>query len=131
MNTQKYVIASIGAFVWLMLYGFVMYNYVVADYMASVTPDGLARVPQDMIAITVGALIQAFALGLIYTKNHEGKGAGEGVRFGLMIAVFVAGMYTLMYGVMNYDLQGTLVGTAVDGLMYVGAGVVLSLLYKK
>ncbi len=133
MNTQKYIIASVGTFVWMMLYGFVMYNFVLADYMASVTPEGVARAAdsQNLIAVSLGALIQAFALGYIFTKNYEAKGVGEGVRFGLLIAIFVAGMYTLLYGVMNFSLAGTIAGTAVDGVMYIGAGVVLSLLYKK
>jgi len=133
MNTQKYIIASVGAAVWLFAYGFVVYGLLLADYFAGVTPAALMR-PEDqqlIMFIGLGCLIQGLGLGYIFTKNYEAKGVGEGVRFGVLIAIFVIGLYTLMYGIQPYTLQGLLSSMAVDGIMYIGAGAVLALLYKK
>ena len=52
------------------------------------------------------------------------------MRFGLLIAWFVAGLYLLFYAIQPWDLAGTFVAMISDGIGYVGVGVVLSLLYK-
>ena len=84
-----------------------------------------------MWAIALSTLVQGLALGYIFTRNFEGKGIGEGVRFGLLIAWFVAGLYLLFYAIQPWELAGTFVAMISDGIGYVGVGVVLSLLYKK
>lgn len=133
MNTQKYMIASIGAAVWIFVYGYVVYALLLADYFAGITVAGLMRpeAEQMLVPIALGCLIQGFGLGLIFTKGYENRGLGEGVRFGLFITFFLAGMYVLMYGIAPYTVQGVISYIVADGIMYIGAGVVLSLLYKK
>lgn len=133
MNTQKYLIASLGAAVFLFLYGWVVYGILLADYMASVSPPGmfLPEGQENMLYIALGCLIQGFGLGLLYVHGHEGKGAMEGVRFGVFIGILLLGMYVLMAGISPMSLQSSITFAATDTLMYVGAGIVLSLLYKK
>ena len=133
MNTQKYVIASIAAAVWLFVYGFVANVYVLAEYWATNTTLGLMR-PEGgeiMWAVVVSMLLQGFALGYIFTRNFEGTGLGEGVRFGLLITWFIAGLYFLFYALQPWELTSTFVAIITDGVGYIGAGVVLALIYKK
>lgn len=133
MNTNKYVIASLGAAVWLYFYGFVANAIVLMDYWIANTAPGLMRAEGEEImwAIVVSMLVQGFALGYIFTRNYEAKGIGEGVRFGLLITWFIAGLYLLFYAIQPWGLAPTFVAIISDGIGYVGAGVVLSLLYKK
>ena len=133
MNTQKYVIASLGAAVFLFLYGWLAYGFLLTDYMSANSPPGmfLPEGQENVLAIALGCLIQGFALGLIYVNGHEGKGAMEGVRFGIYFGLFFLGMHVLSTGVMPVSLATAFTYAATDMLMYVGAGVVLALLYKK
>jgi len=133
MNNQKYVIASLGAAVFIFLYGWVVYGTLLAGYVAALTPPGmyLPEGQENVLAIALGCLIQGFGLGLIYTKGHEGKGAMEGVRFGIFIGIFLLGFYVVMAGVTPMSLQASVTFAAIDTLMYVGAGIVFALLYKK
>ena len=133
MNTQKYLISSIAAGVWLFVYGFVVNAIVLGDYWATTSGAQLMR-PEGtevMWAIALSCLLQGLALGFIFTRGYEGKGLGEGVRFGLLIAWFIAAWYLLWYGLQPVVLGETFVAMIVDGIMYIGAGVVLASLYKK
>ena len=133
MNNQKYLIAGLAAGVWIFLYGFVANAIVLADYWAQSSGAALMR-PEGqevMWAIVVSCLLQGFALAYIFTRGYEGKGIGEGVRFGVLIAWFVAAMYLLWYALQPVALGDSIMGMVVDGVMYVTTGVVLALTYKK
>ena len=75
-------------------------------------------------------MLQGLALGYIFTRGYENKGVGEGLRFGVLIAWFVAAIYLLFYALLPWEMTPTLVAMATDGIMYLGAGVILALLYK-
>jgi len=133
MNTQKYVIASIVAAVFIFFYGYLMYGVLLVDYIASIGNPAL-MLPQgseNMTYIGLGCLIQAFGLGLIYVQGHEGKGAMEGVRFGLYVGIFLVGIYVLTAGTMPVSLRAAITYGIIDTVMYMGAGVCFALLYKK
>ena len=133
MNTQKYVISSVAAAVFMFFYGFVVYAILLADYIASVALPGtmLPEGEENIMMIALGTIIQAFGLGLLYTKGHEGKGPMEGVRFGLYVGIFLTGIYVLMTGIGPYNLTDQFTFAAIDTVMYMGAGVVFAMLYKK
>ena len=133
MNTSKYLVASIAAAIWLFLYSFVANVIILGSFWTANTSPGLMRpeAEQVMWAIVASMLVQALVLGYIFTRNFEGKGIAEGVRFGLLIASFVAGIYLLFYGIQPWGLTGTFVAIIADGIGYVGTGIVLSLVYKK
>ncbi len=132
MNAQKYWIASLAAGVWIFLYGFVANVIILADYWAANASPGLMRPEGEEImwAIIASCLMQGLALGYIFTRGYENKGIGEGLRFGVLIAWFVAAIYLLFYALQPWGTTSTLVAIATDGIMYLGAGVILALLYR-
>ncbi len=132
MNTTKYWIASLAAAVWILFYGFVANTIVLADFWAGQTSPGLMRPEGEevMWAIIVSCLLQGLALGFIFTRGYQNKGIGEGVRYGLLIAWFIAGLYLLFYALQPWSQIGLVVAIVTDGLMYVGAGILLALLYR-
>lgn len=132
MNTTRYLVASVVAAVWLFLYGFVANAVILMDYWTSHASPGLMRPEGEEIlwAIALSCLLQGLALGYLFVKGHEGKGIGEGFRFGFLIAWFVAGLYVLFYAIQPWGIEPTLVSIVTDGLMYIGAGLVLAALYK-
>jgi len=133
MNTQKYVIASFIAAIFIFFYGYLMYGVLLVDYIASISNSAmmLAQGSENMTYIGLGCLIQGFGLGLIYVRGHEGKGAIEGVRFGLYVGIFLIGIYVLMAGTMPVSLRAAITYGIIDTVMYMGAGVCFALLYKK
>jgi len=133
MNTNRYLIASPVTGVWMVVYGFVANQVVLGDFWSSQVAPGLVRPEGEEIlgAVIASCFLQAFALGFIFTRGYEARGLGEGVRFGLLVAWFVASLYLLFYALQPWNVISVTVSALTDGLMYVGAGVVLALLYRK
>jgi len=132
VNVSRYLIASTAAMVWIFAYGFVVNAILLADFWAAQTAPGLMRPEGEEVvwAMMASMAVQAFALGFIFTRGYDDRGWSEGLRFGLLVAWFVAGLYLLFYALQPWNLTSTVVSIAVDGLMYVGAGIVLALLYR-
>lgn len=133
MNNQRYLIAGIGAAIFMFIYGWVVQGILLSDFWAANMPAGSMR-PDDEVmlwAIAVSCLLQGLALGYIFVKGYEGLGIGEGFRFGLLIAWFIFAMYIMWYALSPMTNIGFVVGVLTDGIMYIGAGVVLAALYKR
>ena len=132
MNTNKYLIASIAAGTWIFFYGFIVNTVLLKDFWSANVSPGLMR-PEGqevMWAIVASVYLQGFVLSYIFTRGHENRGIGEGFRFGLLIAVFVAALYLLFYAIQPWGMTSTLVTMVVDSVMYIGAGVILAAIYK-
>ena len=133
MNTNKCLLASIAAAVFLFIYGWVVYGLLLANYVARIAPEGmmLPRGSENIGLIALGCLVQGIALCLIFVKGREGLGPIEGVRFGLLIGIFLLGVYVLMAGISPYTLRASLTFAILDTIMYMGAGIVIAALYKE
>ncbi|HLV02324.1 MAG TPA: hypothetical protein VKZ59_13720 [Acidobacteriota bacterium] len=133
MNTNKFLLASLGAAVFLMLYGWAVYGVLLADYVARLSPEGTMLPPesQSIGLILLGCLVQGLGLTWIFIKGYQGRGPIEGVRFGLFLGVFLLGMYLVAAGVSPMTLRAAVTFAIIDAVMYMGAGIVIAFLYKK
>lgn len=67
----------------------------------------------------------------IYTRNHEGKGIMEGIRFGIPLGLLFALFMSASYIWMPIPLE-LAIGWAISGLTIgLGLGIIYSLTYKK
>lgn len=133
MNTNRYLLASLGAAVFIFLYGWVVHGVLLSDYWSEQFVEGSMRAPGEEImwAIVVSCLLQGLALGFIFIKGYQNKGIGEGVRFGLLIAWFIIALYFLHYALSPMAITTMVTGMVTDGIMYLIAGVILATLYKE
>ncbi len=70
-------------------------------------------------------------IGYIFTRNFEGKGIGEGIRFGLPMGALLAVMMSSSYIWMPIPLELAL-GWAASGFVTgLSLGIIFSLIYKK
>ena len=70
-------------------------------------------------------------LAYIFTLHYEGKGIGEGVRFGLYIGMLLGSIEIGKYGYMPIPMVLMLSWVLAALLIGLGSGVVLSLVYKR
>ncbi|MBS4027334.1 MAG: hypothetical protein KGZ58_01750 [Ignavibacteriales bacterium] len=88
---KKFWIAFVAVFVAGQILDFLIHGVLLTSTYAA-QPMGVFR-PMDqmnnMLLMVVG-LIVSFFLTMIYSKNHEGKGMMEGVRFGLFVGFITA-----------------------------------------
>ena len=132
MNTNRYIIASLAGGAFILFYGFIVNAILLKDFWATHTaalqmrPEGT----EIMWAIVVSCFLQGFVLTYIYSKGMRNTEVLEGLRFGVLIAAFVASIYLLFYALQPWGLGATLTTMLVDGVMFIGAGMVIAALYK-
>lgn len=94
----------------------------------------LWRTPEDMQAhfnfMMLNQFLVVFIAGVIYSRNHEGKGIGEGARYGLMLGALIGVLRMAPYAwtPVSFDLAMAWFGGGLaEGL---GLGIIYSLIYK-
>ncbi|MCK6418345.1 MAG: hypothetical protein L6Q57_05320 [Alphaproteobacteria bacterium] len=75
-------------------------------------------------------LATVIIIGLIYTRNHEGKGIMEGVRFGVLIGALMGVMMMSSYLWMPISLDLAMKWLAVGFGEGLGLGIIFSLAYR-
>lgn len=134
MNMGRLALAALAATVVDGIYGFAMYGTAMARQFA-VFP-GVFRSTESQTpylpVMFCGILVGMFAATFIYAKGYEGgKGVREGLRFGLLMAIFNAGYVVgTSYGVLNIGRRLTL-SLALAGLgEWLLVGSTIGLIYR-
>jgi len=134
MNYGRLALAVVVATIVDACYGFTVYGMLLAGEFGKYP--GVYRTNdagQAFLPLMFGGLLVAIAVAaLMYAKGYEGgSGAAEGLRFGLMLGVFVF----LAFGGVNYAVlnigRRLALAAAVAGLVeWTIVGLVIGLLYK-
>lgn len=131
MNKKRFFLASLVVFVIIAVLEYVFHNICLARLYAD-TANLWRPMPAMMKLVPYGYginLIFALLFTYIYIKGYEAKGSGlgEGLRFGLIIGVFVSlpmagwsyismpipfmlGIYWFIMGLVKYLVAGAAVG---------------------
>jgi hypothetical protein len=80
----------------------------------------------------LGLLVAMFAVAYIYAKGYEGgPGFQEGLRFGVLIGIFVAGAFAgVDYAVLNIGRRLAVALACVGVVEWALNGIVIGLVYK-
>ena len=133
MNTGRYVIGSIAVFVFFFLYEWLFHGIILNSWYQEGLD--LVRPEQQMAAFTawmvVGFLVLAFGFCYIFLKGYEGKGIGEGVRYGIYVAfAFGISTYLINYAVFPHPGQWVLAWIVGNIIMMMGGGGLFAAIYK-
>ena len=135
MNYSRIALAGLGATVVYFAIGFLLLALLpLADEVrqfAAVyrTPESMQRVaPVGMVAL----LLSMMALAALYALAfRDGSSVAQGVRFGFLVGVFAAGSFVLHnYVSLNIGLRLALLQAVAYFVQWVGAGVVIALIYR-
>ncbi|MBI1859882.1 MAG: hypothetical protein HYR96_03065 [Deltaproteobacteria bacterium] len=90
-----------------------------------------ADMQQHMLWLILGHLVFAKYFTYIFAKGYEGRGLGEGVRYGFVMGALNAAGCLIQYAVS--PISGQMIASWVGGGIAQGilCGVVVSLVYKK
>jgi len=134
MNTTRLALAALAATVVDAFYGFAIYGNALAGQFLAFP--AVFRSNESQMAylpgMFAGILIAMFAVTYIYAKGYEGgSGVVEGLRFGLLIAVFNAGYFiSTNYAILNIG-GGLAVSMALAGLgEWLIVGATIGAIYK-
>jgi hypothetical protein len=134
MNMSRLALAAVAAWIVDSIYGYCVYGQALMGEFASYPGvfRSMEAVNGKLPLMFAGSLLGFFALAYIFAKGHEGgNGLAEGLRFGVVLAIFEFGMISIgNYAVMNIGRK-LAVEMAIAGFVEgVLSGVVLGLVYR-
>ena len=130
---NKKVLMGAGAvFVAMVILGYLIHEVLLGSTYRDASMMHLWRPPEEMMmgVIFVSNLIVSYFLSLVFSKGYEGKGLGEGVRFGFFMGMIMAtpmayATYATMPITYSLALQWFIYGI----IEYVIYGVILAAVY--
>ena len=134
MNTKRWLIAGIVVFVVHQILSFLIHSVILMDsYQATAhlwRP--MEEMNQLMWFMWIGDLLWCFLLVYIFSKGYESKGWTEGLRFGLIIGLFLG----LPMSLGSYAVQPIPFSLALNWFIFSVIqitidGIVTSLIYKQ
>ena len=133
MNDKRLALAAVVTWIVDSIFGMVVWMGMLGDEMARNA--GVFRTEQAMNAhlplMLGGGLLAMFALVYIYSKGYEGGGIGEGLRFGLLLAIFVTGFVSLpIYASFNIDGRLGTLASLVSFVEMLVVGTVIGAMYR-
>lgn len=132
MSLKNFAIMTVAGFIFMFLYEMVIHGMLLMPVYEQ-TPQlwRPTEVMEDFYVYGMAFQLATVAiLAFIYSRNHEGKGIIEGVRFGAYLGAFsgIGAAYSYVYMPISAFLAGAwFLGMVGLGI---GLGVIFSLLYK-
>ena len=89
---KKVIPAFIAVYVAMSLLNFLIHSVMLKETYMGLVASGMMRPESDgtMWIYFVTALIASFFFTLLFSKGYEGKGIGEGIRYGLYAGLFIS-----------------------------------------
>jgi len=134
MDWKRVSLAAVVAWLVVTIYGIVVPPMLLGDEIAKYP--ALFRPPASIAAVLpltlAGRLLAMFALAYMYAKGYEGGSRlGEGIRFGLLLAVFFFGFVSVgIYTAFNIHRRLAVLGSINSFIQMILVGVVIGALYK-
>ena len=134
MDYKRIAIAAVGAWVVDNIYAVIVWMRLMVPEMAN-NPGVFrteAQMSSNMPMMFLGGLLAMFVLAYMYAKGYEGgSGFGEGLRFGLLIALFTLGFVSIgIYGSFNISARLGVLGAVCSFVEVMIVGVTIGLLYR-
>jgi len=133
MNIKRFVISVLAVFAFVFVFDWFFHSYFLAnDYMLTANVWRPKAVMEQFFPIMLlSQFAFAFMVSLIFTLNYEGRGIGEGLRFGIFVGLLVG---VIMFSFYSYiPIPFALAASWFFGAVVqcVGMGVVLALTYRR
>ena len=132
MNKKRFLLTTIAVFVFIFIFDMLFHGHYMADmYIATRhlwRPE--AEMQQLFPLMLAGQFLVALMFSFLFAKGYEGRGVMEGVRFGIYIALLLAGPHLIMHVVSDDPTIMTASWLVGSFLEFIGAGAVASLVYR-
>lgn len=133
INLPRFLLSLVIGFAFVFGVEFAIHNTLLADLYEQTA--SFWRAKESMATFFPLMLARTFLLvaisAFIYTRNHEGKGITEGIRFGIPLGLLFALFMSSSYIWMPIPLELALAWAGTGLIIGLGLGVIYSLTYKK
>jgi len=131
---KKVIPGFIAVYIVMSLLNFLIHNTILRDTYMTLVQTGLMRgeAAGTMWIYFVTALVVSFFFSLIFSKGYEGKGVGEGLRFGLYTGLLMATPFAYdTYASMTIPYHLALQWFLYTTIEYVILGVIVASVFGK
>jgi hypothetical protein len=132
MNTKKMFLASIAVFLTFQITDFIIHGCILMPTYQALTSVWRSDMMSKMWILRLSSLVMSFFFVYIFIKGYENKGLMEGVRYGVVMGLFmnVIGMFSqyVMYPIpLSLALQWLCFGM----IQSIIAGAITALVYRQ
>ena len=133
MDYKRLSLAAVVTWIVDSIYGMVVWMGMLGNEMAQ---NPAVFRPEDAMnahlpLMFAGGLLAMFALVYIYSKGYEGGGLQEGVRFGVVLGIFLVAFVSVpIYASFNVGGRLAVLASVASFLEMVIVGGVIGLMYK-
>jgi ABC-type multidrug transport system permease subunit len=133
MNVKRFVLACLAVYISNQVLSFIVNAFLLGETYAALShvwrPE--AEMMSKMWIMFVTGAVWAVLFCYIFTRGYEGKGAMEGVRFGLLMGLFLGIPFSYeSYMVYPITLGLAHAWVAVTLVISMIAGLLVALIYK-
>jgi hypothetical protein len=131
LNVKRYLAASIAVYAAYLALGFLIHGVILKPAYDSLKSVWRPDMQSKMWIEWMNGFFTSFLFTYIFTKGYEGKGIMEGLRFGLIVGLFISipmayGTYMIIAVPYWLALQWFLYGTAQS----IVGGAIVAAVYK-
>ena len=131
MNVKRLLLAALAVFVSVQVLDFVLNMLFMKSANESLKALWRPDMGSKLWLMYVFSALVALLFAYIFVKGREGKGLAEGVRFGLIMWMFISVPMNVAWWVMLPIPHSVLVGWVLFGLAeMLVAGILVAALYK-
>lgn len=133
MFSKRIMVSTLAVFITMMVFGFVVFGVLLGDFYAANQGDLAVRPEGEVLMgwLAVAELIMSYTFVLIWSHDAQDKGVNEGIRFGFFMGLFWASVEIMNYAFMPMQMNVMIIGFILDLVMFMLAGAVLSVVWKK
>ena len=131
MNIKRFIIAGFTIFVSFQVLDFFVHQVILASAYQTLINVWRPDMMEKMWVMTLSSLILSFLFVYIFTKGYAGEGIIEGVRYGLLIGLFM-NIPAMLNQYVVYPIPFSLVSQwfLFGTIEFILCGVIVSLIYK-
>ena len=130
MNSKKFFIAFLVAFVFVFFFGFVWHGILMKSAYMEIQNHYRADTDMGWGPLILGHAVIAFFVTCIYARFVSPGGPGAGARLGIKLGFLFIGLYLIRFAVEPLTMKIVLLGSIGDVLQFAGAGALVGAIYK-
>lgn len=131
MNVKRFVIASLFVFVAIEAIDVIIHMLIMSKQYQAIMSVWRPNMQNVMWIMHITALIMSFLFVYIFIKGYEGKGIIEGIRYGLIIGLFMNIGAFNQYMIYPIPFVMALQWFIFGMIEFIILGIIASLIYKK
>lgn len=131
MHIKKFVIAVIVVFVAFQILDFIIHGIILAPAYESLKSVWRQDVMSKMWIMYITSFILSLLFVYIFTKGYEGRGIGEGIRYGSIVGLLMNGVSIFnQYAVYPVPFTLALQWFIYGMIEFIICGIIAAVIYK-